>query len=139
MTSFTLDKMIADTSWSVGMCGIFEVRLVDDSRFLWLLLIPHKPNLHEWYELETTEQQQLIALASHISAIISDKVQADKMNVATIGNIVPQMHLHIVARHKHDMAWPAPVWGHGTSVPYQDKLAQETQMAIQDWLGDLLD
>lgn len=137
MTTFTLDPLIARTSLSVCHFGVFDLRLVNDSRYLWLLLIPQIDGATELHHLSQEQRHQMIDTACAIADLIQNKVAADKMNIATIGNIVPAMHLHIIARHKGDAAWPNPVWGNGTAVAMDDETAHKKRDEIQDWLSAL--
>ena len=137
MTSFTLDPLIASTSVSICQFGIFDLRLVNDSRYLWLLLIPQIAGVTELHHLSQAQRHQMIDTASAIADTIAQKVAADKMNIATIGNIVTAMHLHIVVRHKDDAAWPNPIWGNGAPVAMDDETAQKKRDEIQNWLSAL--
>ena len=135
MTDFTPPPLIASTSSSIRKIGNFDLRLVDDSRVLWLLLIPEIADVREWHHLPQEMRYQMIELATGIAEILQEKTKADKMNIATIGNIVPEMHLHIIARHKDDFAWPAPVWGNGAALARD---AASTKAMIEDltsWLS----
>ena len=134
MTEFTLDPLIATTSLSVVEFGIFDLRLVNDSRYLWLLLIPQIADITELHDLSQTHRHQLFDKASQIAEIIAAKTKADKMNIATIGNIVPAFHLHIIARHSDDAAWPHPVWGNGAPAVMDEQQAAQRKDEIKGWL-----
>ena len=137
MTTFTLNPLIASTSLSLCDFGVFNLRLVNDSRYLWLLLIPQIDGVTELHHLTPAQRHQMIDIASAIADIIQQKVAADKMNIATIGNIVPAMHLHIIARHEGDAAWPNPVWGNGAPIAMDDETAQNKRDEIHEWLSAL--
>ena len=139
MGEFTLDHRIKSTSLPIKSVANFEVRLVNDSRFLWLLLIPQSAAVTELRDLAQNERHQLIDIAAQIADIVQAKTNADKMNIATIGNIVPQLHLHIIARHKDDAAWPNPVWGDDAQRPYDDQSAQDITQNIKNWLSVITD
>lgn len=142
MTQFTLDTKIAETSLAVTSYQFGQetltLRLVDDSRYLWLLLIPCQPDITEWHHLSNPMRHHMIDTASAIADIMRDKTGADKMNIATIGNIVSQFHLHMIARHRHDESWPNPVWGRGPALPYGKDEADKLITDIRHWLRDLL-
>ena len=137
MTSHHLAQPLADSTVSVTSFAGCELRLVNDARYLWLLLIPQKNDVFEWHDLNSHERHQLIDTASAIAEIIQKHSQADKMNLATIGNIVPQFHFHIIARHKSDEAWPNPVWGRGQALPYEDEALATQLTLLQNWLAPL--
>ena len=139
MNDFHLNPLIASTSFSLGQVDCFDVRLVNDSRYLWLLVIPQIANVIEWHDLSADQRHQLIELSSEIAEILSHHTKADKMNIATIGNIVSEMHLHIIARHKGDAAWPNPIWGHGAAVAMDDASALAKQDEVKGWLRRLFD
>ena len=117
--SFILDSRIEETSFLITHIDEFQIRLVNDKRYLWLLVIPIGADLTELDDLTAETQTALIRLASQLSSELKSEFKADKMNIATIGNIVPQFHLHIIARHKSDEAWPAPIWGRGEAMIYE--------------------
>ena len=135
MTCFTLDPLIASTSISLCDFGIFNLRLVNDSRYLWLLLIPQIDGIEELHHLTQAQRHQMTDIASEVAEIIQQQVKADKMNIATIGNIVPAMHLHIIARHKGDAAWPNPIWGNGAPLAMDDETAHKKCAQILEWLS----
>ena len=137
MTSHHLAQPLADSTVFVTSFAGCALRLVNDARYLWLLLIPQKNDVFEWHDLTSHERHQLIDTASAIAEIIQKYSQADKMNLATIGNIVPQFHFHIIARHKSDEAWPNPVWGRGQTVAYEDEALATQLTMLQNWLAPL--
>lgn len=137
MTNFTLNPLIASTSLFIRQCGLCELRMVNDTRYCWLLLIPQLPDICELSDLTQSQRHEMIDHASQIADIIQDKTKADKMNIATIGNIVPAMHLHIIARHEGDMAWPNPIWGNGAPIPYDADALTARQGEITGWLNSL--
>jgi diadenosine tetraphosphate (Ap4A) HIT family hydrolase len=84
---------------------------MNDANYPWCILVPDREGIQEIYQLTAAEQQQLIVESSHLSRYMSSCFNPDKMNIAAIGNVVPQLHIHHVARFKDDRAWPQPVWG----------------------------
>lgn len=111
--AFALDQRLADSTIPVMSVAGIQVRLVDDSRYVWLLLVPECEGVEELQDLEKGMRDRLFSLAAELGGWMKTNFEADKINVATIGNLVPQFHLHVVARRRDDAAWPGPVWGHG--------------------------
>ena len=110
-------RLEADTDWVLDL-QLSRVLLMNDSRYPWLILVPRIPNVREWLDLSSTDQALLLAEQLQVSQCLQTLLSPDKLNVATLGNIVPQLHLHIIARFETDFAWPSPVWGRGDSVRY---------------------
>jgi uncharacterized protein (DUF952 family)/diadenosine tetraphosphate (Ap4A) HIT family hydrolase len=131
---FTLDQRLADSSHLVSHVDDIQVRLADDARYMWLMLVPEVAGGIELHDLGTADQQRLMTLAARLGAWLKEDTGADKVNTAAIGNIVPQLHLHIVARHDSDAAWPAPIWGHGEPEPMDKSLRK---MRIEKLAGFL--
>lgn len=123
--TFQLHSCLAEDSLHLGDLPLCQLRLINDQRFFWLLLIPRLPDAVEITDLNTTDYQQLWLEIRDLSEIIKPLLQADKLNVATLGNRVPQLHLHLIARFKTDAAWPNPVWGSGTAIPYSNEQLQQ--------------
>ncbi len=111
MSNFTLHPQLEKDSLFITEYQSLQIRLVKDSRFFWLLLIPKRKDICEWHEMRSTEQQDIITLTNIFSKALKDIENADKINIGALGNIVSQFHFHILARHKGDAAWPDPVWG----------------------------
>lgn len=133
--AFKLHSQLAADSIAVGDLPLCRVLLMNDSRFPWLILVPRRDNLQEIYELSMLDQQ----LFWQESALVAEKLvqltQADKMNIAAIGNRVPQLHVHHIARFKTDAAWPDPVWGQGKAKPYNEQQQQHTLRQMQSILS----
>lgn len=124
MTSFVLDeRLAADTIW-VGDGPLSRVLLINDSRFPWLVLVPRRTGLADWVDLGAGEVVLLDGEIRTATAALRAIAPFDKLNVASLGNMVRQLHVHVVARRTSDAAWPKPVWGVGESVAYTaDKTA----------------
>jgi diadenosine tetraphosphate (Ap4A) HIT family hydrolase len=124
------ERIEADSVWIVEL-ALCQVRLMDDRRFPWLLLLPRKPGLEEWTELDDAELAKLSVEIKHAGAALGAVSAFDKLNVGALGNIVRQMHVHVIGRSVGDAAWPGPVWGQGTREPYsaaeRDALASRLQ------------
>ncbi len=124
MPPFALHPRLAADTIPVGDLPLCRVLLMRDARFPWLVLVPRREDLTEFVDLDALERTVLmeeIALASHA---LRRETGAEKLNVGALGNIVAQLHVHVVARFAADPAWPGPVWGSGTAVPYSDDAAQ---------------
>ena len=109
--SFTLHPNLKKDCIELGQLELCRVLLMNDSQFPWLILVPERENITEIYQLSYEEQQQLIRESSYIAEQLTTLYRADKMNIAALGNMVPQLHIHHVVRYKTDKAWPAPIWG----------------------------
>ncbi|HQS02966.1 MAG: HIT family protein [Halothiobacillus sp. 24-54-40] len=97
---------------------ICAIRLLDDQRFPWVLLMPRQAGLTQWLDVPAAMQHQILDEIQLVSTAMNTLFKPRKINLATIGNQVDQLHIHCVARHMHDAAWPNVVWGHGTRSPY---------------------
>lgn len=120
--SFTLDPQLKKDTLFIKDLELSALLLMNDSRFPWFILVPRRPDLKEIFQLQTQDQQMLWQEINSISKQALHFFKADKMNIAALGNIVPQLHIHVIARHKTDAAWPKPVWGMGQATPYPDSV-----------------
>ncbi|MBZ0332402.1 HIT domain-containing protein [Halomonas sp. ANAO-440] len=124
MTSIELDERLVQDSYPVTELPLCQLRLMDDARFPWLVLIPRRRGVSEVFELNEGDQQQLWREATLVGQMLKALTKGDKLNIASLGNVVAQLHVHVVVRRRDDAAWPAPVWGHGEPAPYDlDSLA----------------
>ncbi|MBT8128645.1 MAG: HIT domain-containing protein [Gammaproteobacteria bacterium] len=105
----------------VGRFSLSYLLLMQDANYPWFILVPDRENITEIFQLDEDDQQQLVAESSRLSMLVSEEFNADKINVAALGNVVPQLHIHVIARSKNDPAWPAPVWGRHPTRPYTDE------------------
>ncbi len=117
---FQLHERLAADTVSLGRTRLCEARLMNDCTWPWVILVPAVPGIREIYELEVTDQQRLLAESSALSKEMMARFDGDKMNVAALGNMVPQLHLHHIVRFQGDPAWPGPVWGKQSPVPYDE-------------------
>ena len=120
MADWVLDQKLADDSVFVADWPLSQLRLINDSRFPWLVLVPRVSNIEEIFQLSSDDQQRLLQESSHLAKTLSDLFKADKMNVAALGNVVRQLHVHHIVRYVGDCCYPSPVWGSGEAVPYQE-------------------
>jgi diadenosine tetraphosphate (Ap4A) HIT family hydrolase len=108
---------------------------MNDSQFPWLILVPERKNISEIYQLSTPDQQQLQRESSHIAEQLTTLFQADKINIAALGNVVPQLHIHHVVRYTTDKVWPAPIWGKLDAAAYTDQELKVIHAKLQNILG----
>lgn len=117
---FQLHERLAADTISLGRSRLCEIRLMNDRTWPWVLLVPAFAGIREIYELTGEQQQRLMEESSTLSRGMMAQFSGDKMNVAALGNMVPQLHLHHIVRFEGDPAWPGPVWGKQSPVPYTD-------------------
>ncbi|MBY6031962.1 HIT family protein [Marinobacter daepoensis] len=116
---FQLHERLAADTHKLGESRLCEVLLMNDSTWPWVILVPRVPGVREIYELDQQQQQRLLAESSALSEGMMALFSGDKMNVAALGNMVPQLHLHHIVRFEGDPAWPGPVWGTQPPVSYE--------------------
>ena len=115
---FELDPRLAHDTVFIADWQLCRVLLMDDARFPWLVLVPRRVALVELDDLDDADNAQLMHEIRRAMKTLCDAVECDKINVGALGNIVRQLHVHVVARRERDAAWPGPVWGHGSTQPY---------------------
>ena len=120
MSDWVLDQKLADDSVFVSDWPLSQLRLINDSRFPWLVLVPRVSNIEEIFQLSNEDQQQLLQESSQLTTMLSASFKADKLNVAALGNVVRQLHVHHIVRYVDDCCYPSPVWSSGEAVPYQE-------------------
>ena len=122
--SFALHpRLAADTSFAADW-PLCRVLLMDEARYFWLVLVPRLEDVREITDLAPGQRAMLMEEAARAGRIIGGK-----LNIGALGNIVPQLHLHVIGRRPGDPAWPGPVWGHSPAVPY-DAAARAARMAL---------
>jgi len=123
--TFALDpRLVADT-FNIGDLSLSRALLMNDARYPWLILVPRRTALTELVDLDPAERTLLMEEIALASEALRTLPQVDKINVGALGNIVRQLHLHIVARTIGDVAWPGPVWGAGSPQRYEESAAAE--------------
>jgi diadenosine tetraphosphate (Ap4A) HIT family hydrolase len=123
MSDFALDPRLAGDTRPVGDLPLCSVLLLDDARFPWFVLVPRRPGASELTDLADEDAATLMGELRVAARVVLALAQPDKVNVGALGNVVPQLHVHVVGRFRSDPAWPGPVWGHGTRQPYPDHAA----------------
>jgi diadenosine tetraphosphate (Ap4A) HIT family hydrolase len=109
----------------IGDLPLSRVLISNDANYPWLLLVPRRLGISEITDLAETEQAQLMAEIARVARALKGVTACDKLNIATLGNVVPQLHVHVIARRHGDAAWPRPVWGAVEAIAY-DKAVLET-------------
>ena len=131
---FQLHPQLAEDCILLGDFPLTRVLLNKDANYPWFILVPKREEIREIYQLSEADQQQLLWESSYFSRQIHDLFQADKLNVAALGNMVPQLHVHHIVRYKKDVAWPAPVWGHVAGLEYDADRLDEVCEGVRDIL-----
>lgn len=137
MTSgFELDARLAKDTIAVADLPLCAVRLMNDAQYPWLVVVPRVASVVELLDLSGNDRERLwqeVLLCSHA---LKAETRPDKLNVAALGNVVAQLHIHVIARYKTDVAWPKPVWGVLSPVPYVADAAERFAAAIRARLAD---
>ena len=138
MEPFKLDKRLANDCIVIGDFPLSRMLLMNDARYPWFILVPRVAGVEEVFQLTEAGQTQLLKETSYVSEKLKDVFAADKMNVATLGNIVRQLHMHVVVRKSDDFTWPGPVWGQGEAVAYNDaqirSIRERLETVFTTWL-----
>ncbi len=134
MTGFLLDPRLAADSVFIADGPLSQVRLMDDTRFPWLLLEPRVADASEWLELDGAQQRLLLAEINRAGNLIRALPAVEKLNIGALGNIVRQLHVHLVGRHAGDAAWPGPVWGSGSALRHTP---ETLEMRVEYWRSRL--
>lgn len=116
---FELDPRIERDTCPLMWLGLCELRLMDDRRWPWLMLVPQRPGVIELHELTPLDQTMLTFEINMVSQALKRVTGCRKINMGALGNVVPQLHVHLIARNEDDPAWPGPVWGFGDREPYR--------------------
>ncbi|WP_027492417.1 HIT family protein [Rhodanobacter sp. OR444] len=130
-TGFVLNPRLAADTHTVASLPLCDVRLMDDARWPWLVLVPRRAGLVEIADLHGDEQAVLWQEVNRAAAALRAGTPCDKLNLGALGNIVRQLHVHVIARVEGDAAWPGPVWGHGARVARDEKDAATSIAALR--------
>jgi diadenosine tetraphosphate (Ap4A) HIT family hydrolase len=109
--AWTLHPQLARDTTEMGDLPLSRVLVINDANYPWILLVPRRPEIVDVIDLDEVEQAQLMTEISRVARALKTVTECDKLNIAALGNVVPQLHVHIIARRKTDAAWPKPVWG----------------------------
>jgi diadenosine tetraphosphate (Ap4A) HIT family hydrolase len=133
--SFDLHPRLAADSILVGHLPLSTLLLFNDARYPWFILVPRRAGTTEIFQLPESDQQQLCRESAMLARNLMHSFHADKINVGALGNLVPQLHVHHIARFTTDPAWPGPVWGHSDPVAYEKHGITERVGMACDWFG----
>ena len=133
--SFALDPRLAADTHPIGALPFSELLLMDDARFPWVILVPRIAGARELIDLDEGDQRLLLGEIDRVARVLESLLNPDKLNVAALGNVVPQLHVHVIARFADDAAWPSPVWGHGERVLYGERERAARIAALRTALG----
>ena len=118
--SFTLHPQLAHDCFELADFPLCKLLLCNDSAYPWFILVPKVSDIKDVYQLDWQQQQQLLNESSLLSELVMQVFDGDKMNVAALGNVVEQLHVHHVVRYKTDVSWPKPIWGQQALTPYTE-------------------
>lgn len=135
MNGFALDTRLENDSVSIMITGLCDLRLSRDARWPWLILVPRRADITEIFELTPLDQVLLAFETELVSKALKEITGATKINVGALGNIVRQLHVHVIARFEGDANWPGPVWGFGHAEPYEDGKRDEFTVKLREALS----
>lgn len=133
---FILDPRLEQDTLLVGDFPLCRLLLMNDAKYPWFILVPRREAVSELFQLDASDQQQLWQETTALAEIVKDSFGAQKMNVATLGNVVSQLHMHVIARSRGDAAWPEPVWGKHPAQPYSTEQVAAIRSKLRTVLTD---
>lgn len=131
-----LHPQLAKDCIEIGRFPLCRVLLMNDANYPWFILVPDREGAREIYQLTEADQQQWLRESAELSRAIVDLFQPDKLNIGALGNMVPQLHIHYIARYQDDPAWPRPVWGQVPAKAYDGITLEERRKAMTEALGE---
>ncbi|MGJ4890991.1 HIT domain-containing protein [Bradyrhizobium sp. HKCCYLRH3099] len=136
-SAWSLHPQLAKDTINIGDLPLSRVLVIKDANYPWLLLVPRREGAVEIIDLDEVAQAQLMTEITRVSRAVKEITKCDKLNIAALGNMVPQLHVHIIARRTSDVAWPRPVWGVAPPVPHDPQEVESFIGAIRRkiWLG----
>ncbi len=120
----------------IGRFALCHLLLMKDTRYPWLVLVPGRPDITEIYQLSESDQNQLLRESALLANILMTGFSAEKLNIAALGNVVPQLHVHHIARYKNDPVWPRPVWGALPPKPYSQQALDDVMQKVKSLLPE---
>lgn len=114
----------------LGKLSLCHLLLMNDASYPWFILVPDREDITEIYQLAKVDQQRLLTESSQLGQFLVEQFRADKLNIAALGNMVPQLHIHHIVRYETDATWPKPVWGQQTALPYTDEKISEIKALL---------
>jgi diadenosine tetraphosphate (Ap4A) HIT family hydrolase len=115
---FALNSRLQQDSLTIGDFPLCRLLLSNDSNYPWFILVPRRDDISEMFQLGVADQQRLWQETTALAEVLMTAFDGDKMNVAALGNVVSQLHVHVIVRKRDDAAWPAPIWGKQPAIPY---------------------
>ena len=136
-SAWTLHPQLERDTASFGDLPLSRVLVINDANFPWLLLVPRRPDMVDLIDLDEVEQAQLMTEIARVARALREVTKCDKLNIAALGNAVPQLHVHVIARRTSDAAWPRPVWGVMPPLAHDAEEVQNFISALRRkiWLG----
>ncbi len=132
---FILHERLARDTLEIARLGVSLALLMKDRSFPWLILVPEREGVTEIHQLSPEDRGHLMEEIATVSQVLETLFRPHKLNVGALGNQVPQLHIHVIARFRNDRAWPGPVWGSGPSVPYDEEELHELRERLRVALG----
>lgn len=132
--TFNLHPQLERDCINIGRLTLCRLLLMNDKQFPWFILVPEIEGITEIFQLDKQQQGLLIEESSFLAEQLKTLYKADKINIAAIGNLVPQLHVHHVVRYRSDKAWPAPIWGKFAAIPYSEQELADTASIMTDAL-----
>jgi diadenosine tetraphosphate (Ap4A) HIT family hydrolase len=136
-SNWSLHSQLTKDTIDIGDLPLCRVLVIKDANYPWLLLVPRREGAVEIIDLAEVEQAQLMTEISRVARALKEITRCDKLNIAALGNMVPQLHVHVIARRTSDAAWPRPVWGAVSPLPHDAEEVQSFISALRRkiWLG----
>ncbi len=119
----------------LGEFTLCSLLLLNDANYPWFILLPNRVGITEMHHLSEIDQQQLMTESMFFSQCLEQVFQADKLNIAALGNVVPQLHIHHIARFTTDACWPAPVWGAVSTISYNEAQLKNIKKQLLNWFS----
>ena len=128
---FVLHERLDADSAHVIDWPLCRVLLMNDATFPWLILVPMRDGLRDFHDVASADKPALVEEIDRASGALQSLHNPDKINIAALGNVVPQLHIHVIARFTNDPAWPGPIWGEGSVMPYKNEELSNTVDALK--------
>ncbi|RMP63023.1 hypothetical protein ALQ18_03990 [Pseudomonas marginalis pv. marginalis] len=131
---FALDQRLQQDTLAIGDFPLCRLLLSNDSNYPWFILVPRKDAISEVFQLDGADQQTLWQETTALAQWLNEGWAADKMNIGALGNVVSQLHVHVIVRKRDDAAWPAPVWGKHPTQPYTEEQVAAIRARLRAFL-----
>lgn len=132
LNAFHLHPRLQEETILIGNLCLSRILLMNDRRYPWLILVPERPDITELFQLDARDQLQLMQEISCLAQELAQAYHADKINIAALGNVTPQLHCHLIVRYRSDLAWPQPVWSIGKPEAYTEQVLQSIIPRLQE-------